>query len=103
VLDDTNVPKVICPIINSHSVQPQCKTAINTLFQCEQYADTDLQAYEKCRQYQRMIHHDIVTPNGQLIPMAYEMDNEGPEVMRLALLKAGSNCGSCINTPLHDF
>ena len=104
VVDETGNPKVVCPILTSDHVQPQCKTCLTTVFQCEQYRELDPVAYSKCREYQRMIHYDIVTPNGQLIPMAVEMDGQGFEVFRAAVQKCGTVCGSCaVNYPAMNF
>lgn len=104
VVDETGTRKVVCPILTSDHVQPQCKTCLTTVFQCEQYKEIDPMAYSKCREYQRMIHYDVVTPNGQLIPMAVEMDGEGFEVFRTAVQKCGFVCGSCrLNYPSMNF
>lgn len=95
VVDETGNKKVVCPILNSHSVQPQCNTCLNTLFACERFQDTDQKAYEKCMEYQRMLHYNLVTPNGALIPLGVEMDGEGMKVAELALRKCGPVCSSC--------
>jgi hypothetical protein len=95
VLDESDRKKVVCPILTSESVQPQCSTCLNTVFQCEQLKEVDSEAYKACKKFQRMIHYDVVTPNGQLIPVAYEMDEEGPQVFHAAVEKCKSICGSC--------
>ena len=104
VIDETGTRKVVCPILTSDHVQPQCKTCLTTVFQCGQYKEIDPFAYQKCREYQRMIHYDVVTPNGQLIPMAVEMQGPGFEVFRAAVQKCGTVCGSCaVNYPSMNF
>ena len=95
VMDETNQPKVVCPIFNSHRVQPQCNTCLNTVFQCERFKSHDPLKYQKCKEFQRMIHYDIVSSNGHLIPMAVEMDKEGFEVYETALKKCAISCGEC--------
>ena len=104
VVDETGNRKIVCPVLTSDHVQPQCKTCLTTVFQCGQYKEVDPVAYQKCREYQRMIHYDVVTPNGQLIPMAVEMEGPGFEVYRAAVQKCGTVCGSCaVNYPSMNY
>ena len=104
VVDETGTQKVVCPILTSNHVQPQCKTCLTTVFQCDQFKETNPIAYQKCRDYQRMIHYDVVTPNGQLIPMAVEMEGPGFAVFRAATQKCGTVCGSCsVNYPAMNY
>lgn len=104
VVDETGTTKVVCPILTSDHVQPQCKTCLTTVFQCEQFKEIDPMAYAKCKEYQRMIHYDVVTPNGQLIPMAVEMDGPGMSVFKTAVQKCGFICGSCkVNYPSMNY
>lgn len=95
VVDETNRRKVVCPILTSYESQPQCSTCINTLFNCDRFRETDPTKYRQCREMQRTIHYQIVTPNGQLIPMGAEMDGDGMKVMNMALRQCGTVCGSC--------
>jgi hypothetical protein len=104
VVDETGQQKVVCPILTSHNVQPQCKTCLTTVFQCERLKEIDPVAYQKCREYQRMIHYDIVTPNGDFIPMAVEMDGPGFDVYRTASQRCGVQCSSCaVHYPSMDY
>lgn len=98
VLDEHNQPHTVCPVFLPPQSQPQCQTALNTLFQCERFRDTNPKAYETCKSYQNLLYYNIVTPNGQLIPLAYDMDGQGPKVYQLAMKKALSICGECKNT-----
>jgi hypothetical protein len=95
VVDETNQQKVVCPILTSWDSQPQCATCMNVVFACERFREIDPVAYEKCREYQRMIHYNIVTPNGQLIPMAWEMTDDGFNTFATASKKCEFICGSC--------
>lgn len=95
VVDETGKKKVVCPILTSHESQPQCNTCLNTVFECDRFRETNPQKYKQCLEYQRMIHYNVVTPNGQLIPMAVEMDGMGMRVMDAAMKKCASVCGSC--------
>jgi hypothetical protein len=101
VEDNQKKRTIVCPVSGVHEIMPQCKTAFNTLFQCEQFRDTNPQAYEQCRAYQRTIHYDIVTPNGQFIDMAYEMDGYGPHIFHMAQFKTRQACGlGCSNVTI---
>lgn len=95
VVDETGQKKVVCPVLNSFESQPQCNTCLNTLFECDRFKETSPAKYKQCREFQRMLHYDVVTPNGQLIPVAVEMDGAGMEVMRVAMKKCANVCGSC--------
>jgi hypothetical protein len=95
VVDETGAKKVVCPVLTSHESQPQCNTCLTTLFDCERYRETNPNKYRQCRQMERTIHYNVVTPNGQLIPMAFEMDGNGMQVANAALKKCASVCGSC--------
>ena len=95
VLDETGKRKVVCPILNSNQSQPQCNTCIQSLFNCNRFRESNPAKYKQCLAMERSIHYNIVTPNGQLIPMGAEMDGPGMKVMDLALKKCGHVCGSC--------
>jgi hypothetical protein len=95
VEDETGKKKVVCPILTSHNVQPQCNTCLNTVFDCGRFKETNPEKYQQCMEYQRTIHYNVVTPGGQLIPMAAEMDGKGMEVMEIAMRKCAFVCGSC--------
>ena len=95
VVDETKKRKVVCPILTSQESQPQCNTCLNTVFDCERFKGRDPNKFQQCMQYQRMLHYNVVTPNGQLIPLAIEMEGEGMEVARVAMDKCAFVCGSC--------
>ena len=95
VVDETNTVKVICPILDSLSVQPQCKTCMTTVFQCQRFKELDPVAYQKCNEYKRMIHYDIITPNGSFIPLGVEMTDTAFAAYHAAVQKCGFICGSC--------
>lgn len=92
VVDETNQRKVVCPVTTSYNVQPQCATCTNVVFSCDRYKELDPVAYGKCREYQRMIHYNIVAPGGTMIPMAYEMTDEGVETFKTVIQKCGFQC-----------
>ena len=102
VLDETDTPKVICPILTSLSVQPQCNTCLLTCFACERFKEIDPIAYQKCNFYKRMIHYNIVTPNGSFIPLGVEMTDEGFETYKSAAQKCSVACGSCRSFPSQE-
>jgi hypothetical protein len=95
VVDETNTVKTICPVLTSRSTNPQCQTALNTVFQCDRFKDVDPVAYDKCRQYQRMIHYNVVSPDGSFIPIGIEMTDTAFDVYKIALQKASVACASC--------
>jgi hypothetical protein len=96
VEDEPGKPKkVVCPILDSHSVQPQCKTCLTTLFQCDRFRYSHPDIYRQCKEYQSMIYFDMVTPIGQFIPLGYEMDGEGYNVYKTAVQKCGFACLEC--------
>lgn len=95
VEDETKTQKVICPVFGTISSQPQCATCINTVFSCDRFIETDKEAYDKCNEYKRMIHYNVITPNGQPIPLSAEMENEGMEVLDIALKKCAHVCKPC--------
>lgn len=104
VVDETNVPKVVCPVLTSANSQPQCNTCMTTVFQCERFREVDPVAFQKCNEYQRMIHYNIVTPDGSLIPAAAEIDGPGFDVFDAAVQKCGVACASCaVNYPAQNF
>ena len=104
VLDENNQHKVVCPVLTSLTVQPQCNTCLTTVFQCERFKDIDPVAYDKCKEYQRMLHFNSVTPNGSFIPVSVEMDGLGMEVFDIASQKCSVACASCaVNYPAMDF
>lgn len=95
-VDETGKSKVVCPILTAANVKPQCQSCMTTVFQCEQFKEIDPVAHRRCEDFKRMIHYDIVTPNGQLIPMAVEMDGEGFDVYKAAMQKCAFQCGNCV-------
>ena len=104
VVDETNTEKVVCPILTSLSVQPQCKTCMTTVFQCERFKEVDPEAYKKCMEYKRMLHYDVITPDGSFIPMAVEMSNEGFAAYHAAVQRCSVACASCqVNYPSQNF
>jgi hypothetical protein len=103
-IDETGQRKVLCPILTSANVQPQCATCINVVFACDRYKDIDPEAYEKCRAYQRSIHYNVVTPNGQLYPMCVEMTNDGFDTYHTAMKKCAFICANCsVKYPSMDY
>lgn len=104
LVDETNTPKVVCPILTSLSVDPQCQTCMTTVFQCERFKDIDPVAYQKCMEYKRMIHYNSVTPDGSFIPMAVEMSDEGFAAYNAAVQRCSVACASCkVNYPAQDY
>lgn len=102
ITDDTGTQKVVCPIYQADKVQGRCNMAMNTVWNCERFKDSNPKAYEQCMAYQRMIHYDLVTPNGGFIPVAYEMTRAGYSAYQSALKKSMNQCTQAITAPYNN-
>lgn len=98
VQDETGKTKVISPIYFSEYKQPNCANTLVQVFAPHQFPHGSL-PWQKAKEYRDTIHHNIITPSGDLIPLGVEMDGYGEQVYEAALKKCAIQCGSCSQCP----
>lgn len=103
VIDETKQTKVVCPLLYPGNAPPQCLARLEQIFDCDRFLrghTKNWSLYHQCQQRKRLLHFNVTLPQGHIIPLAVEMDGEGPIVAQIALAYCASSCAAPVFRPL---
>lgn len=86
--------EVVCPLPYERGSMPQCKYALQRVWQCDRYQGINQDAFEQCNQFKDCFLYDIEFPGGQTHPVGVKMNNMCLGAADAALRETASRCST---------